>query len=86
MGKEPKLRDPAKKEQIIKAAADNKPLPAKSLPTDLLDKVTGGDTLTVFDPCPRCGELLLLDNYPGGWEIYCPVCNLCYDSSSDLDW
>ena len=74
-------------EQIIKAAADNKPLPEKPLPKDLLKRVTGGDEMIAAGGwCPVCGVDLVFDKYPGGWELYCPVCNILYDASWILDW
>ena len=84
--REPLFRDLARKEEIIKAAASYDPLPSKPLPEELLAKVSGGDTQTYFAHCPKCGEWEVLETYPGGWEIYCPVCNIIYDASYIEDW
>ncbi len=48
-------RDLTKKDEIIKAAASSQPYLAKSLPEDLLAKISGGDTQTYYEHCPRCG-------------------------------
>ena len=73
-------------ESIAKAAASHGLSAAKALPKELMEKVVGGETETYFAHCPRCGEWLLIDNFPGGWEIYCPNCNLLYDASYIGDW
>ncbi len=84
--KEPIVRDPAKKEEIIKAAANHEPFPSKPLPEELMAKVSGGDTQTYFAHCPKCGDWEVLETYPGGWEIYCPNCNILFDASYFGDW
>ncbi len=75
------VRDLAKKDEIIKAAASSQPYLAKSLSEDLLAKISGGATQTYFEHCPRYGEWEVYETFPGGWEIYCPNCNLLIDAS-----
>ena len=79
--KEPIIRDPAKREEIIKAAANHEPYTSKELPKELLTTVSGGETETYFARCPKCGDWEVLETYPGGWEIYCPKCGILYDAS-----
>ena len=73
--------DPEKKEKLLKALENHDPLPSKPLTKELLDRVSGGGTQTYMEQCPRCGEWEVLETYPGGWEIYCPKCNIVYDAS-----
>ena len=61
------------------------PLSLKSLPEEILDKISGGVVEKTYSLCPYCNERLFKQTEDDWWMIYCDACGNVIDASF-LDW